>query len=286
MVTITSGFAMKCRRACVVAVAISFSVAPATQGQEFARVLRNGDQATLSVYGPRPVDLAAKKLVDEFGVAVNVEDPVSMYREDVQEIGVTRSGEPLLIPKAWPLETRLALRSSGSLRNVGQAVRELAEAASLASPFQYRIDTDGRVHTLIPSRTRDKHGRSVELPPILDRRVTIPPGTRRIFEHANLLMQALQQQTGVRISCCQTAVAGIPWGSTVVSFEARNEVARSALLRLLRREPGRNRLARNESGGFVLVKSDPGREHWHWLMRCQPGQAWCFINVAAVPEKP
>ena len=139
MVTITSGFAMKCRRACVVAVAISFSVAPATQGQEFARVLRNGDQATLSVYGPRPVDLAAKKLVDEFGVAVNVEDPVSMYREDVQEIGVTRSGEPLLIPKAWPLETRLALRSSGSLRNVGQAVRDLAEAASLASPFQYRI---------------------------------------------------------------------------------------------------------------------------------------------------
>jgi hypothetical protein len=36
------------------------------------------------VFGPRPVDLAAKKLVDEFGVAINVEDPLYVYGDDVQ----------------------------------------------------------------------------------------------------------------------------------------------------------------------------------------------------------
>ena len=42
-------------------------------------MLRNGDEATLSAYGRHSVYLAAKKLVDEFGVAINVEDGVYLY---------------------------------------------------------------------------------------------------------------------------------------------------------------------------------------------------------------
>jgi hypothetical protein len=256
------------------------------QGQEFASVLRNGEQATLSMFGPRPVDLAAKKLVDEFGIAINVEDPVYIYRDDVQDIGVAQSGKRLLIPRASLLEMRLNLRADGSLLNVRQVVLDLVDTANAQLPFLYRIDTDGDVFTLVGTRTRNEQGESVELTPILDRRVTIPSGTRKIIEHVNLLTQALEQQTGVRISCCQAAVGGIPWGSTVVSFEGRDEPARSALLRLVRSEPGRDRLVRNEQGGaFRLVKSEPGREHWHWMMRCQPGEAWCFINVAAIPDR-
>jgi hypothetical protein len=278
---------MKYRTAFLPVVVIAFSVVVAARGQEFARVLRNGEQATLSVFGPRPVDLAAKKLVDEFGVAINVEDPVYIFRDDVQDTGVARSDKRVLIPKASLLEMRFDLRADGSLLDVRQVVRDLVDTANVQLPFQYRIDNDGGVFTLVASRTRDEQGRSVELTPILDRHVTVPSGIRKIFEHVNLLMETLQQQTGVRISCCQAAVSGIPWGSTVVSFEARDEPARNALLRLLRSEPGRDRLVRAEQGGsFHLVKSEPGREHWHWMMRCQPGEQWCFINVAAIPERP
>src|SRR4029077_17544588 len=60
--------AMRRGTAALSALVIAFSVVLTAQGQEFARVLRNGEQATLSVFGPRPVDLAAKKLVDEFRV--------------------------------------------------------------------------------------------------------------------------------------------------------------------------------------------------------------------------
>jgi len=268
---------------CVVGLALVGSA----QGQEFARVLRNGEQATLSVFGPRPVDLAAKKLVDEFGVAINVEDPLYFYGDDVQFSHVAASGKRVMIPKAVLLEMSFALNQDGSVRNIGQVVETLRETANRQLPFAYRIDNDRDVFTLVPTRTRDEQGRSVDLTPLLDRQVTVPIGTRRIFEHVNLLTESLQQQTGVRLSCCQGAVGGILWGSTVTSFEARDEPARSALLRLLRSEPGRDRLVPIEhTGASRLVKADPGREHWHWLMRCQPGEAWCFINVAAIPEKP
>ena len=264
--------------------AIPFAIA--AHAQEFARVLTNGDHATLSVSGHRPVDLAARKLVEEFGIAINVEDPVYLYRDDVEDIGATRSGGRLLVPKPSLLEIPLDVRADGALADVPQVVRDLRDTANRQFPFAFRIDTDGSVFTLIATRTRDEQGRSVQLTPILDRHVTIPPGTRKIFEHVNLLTESLQQQTGVRVSCCQAAVAGIPWGSTVVTFEATDEPARSILLRLLRSEPGRNRVLRNEEGGaFHVVKSDPEREHWHWSMRCQPASAWCFINVAAIPEQ-
>jgi len=280
------GFTMRRRTSLAFVCVIALAVVVGAQGQEFARVLRNGEHATLSVFGGRPVDLAARKLVDEFGVAINVEDPLYTYRGDVQDIGTARSGRRLFIPKASLLEMGLDLRADGSPSDVRQAVHNLADAANSQLPFGYRIDSDGDVFTLVATRTRDEEGRSVELTPILDRHVTIPLGTRTIFEHVHLLTESLQQQTGVHVGCCQTAVGGIPWGSTVVTFEARDEPARTALLRLVRSEPGRDRLVRNEAGGgFHLVKSEPGREHWHWTMRCQPGEAWCSINVAAIPEK-
>ena len=45
------------------------------QNPELGRVERRGDQATLIVDGPRPVDSAAMTLAQEFGIRVNVEDP-------------------------------------------------------------------------------------------------------------------------------------------------------------------------------------------------------------------
>src|SRR5436190_21321220 len=105
---------MKCRTAFLPPLVIALSVVLASQGQEFARVLRNGEQATLSVFGPRPVDVAAKKLVDEFGVVINVEDPLYFYGDDVQFSHVAASGKRVTIPRAALLEMRVDLRPDGS----------------------------------------------------------------------------------------------------------------------------------------------------------------------------
>ena len=265
---------------------IAIPVVVGAQAQEFARVLRDGDRATLSVFGTRPVDIAARQLVKEFGIALNVEDPVYLYRDDVEDRGVTRSGKRLLVPTPALLEMPLAVRADGSLPDVLQAVSDLRDTANRLFPFEFRIDSDGDVFTLIPTRTRDEQGRSVLVTPLLDRRVTIPLGTRRVFEHVTLLTDSVQRQTGVRVSCCQGAVTGIPWGSTVVTFEAKNEPARNVLIRLLRSEPRRDRFLRNDEGTVLALVKSVSEQDWHWTMRCQLGEAWCFIDVAAVPDKP
>jgi hypothetical protein len=289
---------MKHRTALAVSLGIVFSGLVAAQPEEFARLVRNGEQATLSVFGPRPVDLAAQKLVDEFSVVVNVEDPFYVYRDDVQDITTSRGaslGRRWLIPKAASIEIRIDLRPDGSLQDARQVLVDLVETANAQLPFAYRIERDGDTFTLVPTRTRDEQGRSVEMAPILDRHVTIPLGTRKIFEQVNLLTHALEEQTGFHIACCQTNVGGIPWGSTVVSFEARDEPARSAFLRLVRSEPKGNHLVRIEPGRYHLVPNEPGGYYWH--MRCTVSgssdpappagtKAWCFINVANIPNRP
>ena len=266
--------------------AIAAPVIIGAQAQEFARVLRDGDRAALSVFGTRPVDIAARQLVKEFGIALNVEDPVYLHGDDVEDRGITRSGKRLLVPTPALLEMPLHLRADGSLADVRQAVSDLRDTANRLFPFEFRIDSEGDVFTLIPTRSRDEHGRSVSVTPLLDRRVTIPVGTRTIVEHVQILTDSIQRQTEVRVSCCQGAVTGIPWGSTVVTFGAHDELARNVLLRLLRSEPGRDPFVRSDEGTVLPLTRAPDREHWRWTMRCQPGQAWCAINVAAIPDKP
>src|SRR5438477_83425 len=100
------------------------------QNPEAGRVERNGDQATLIVECPRPVDSAAITLAQEFGIRVNVEDPPYVY----------------------------SVRSDGIPTDIHGVVRKLAETANAQFPFGYRFDVDGNWFTLVPTHTRDRLG--------------------------------------------------------------------------------------------------------------------------------
>ena len=65
---------MRCRTALLPSLVIVFSGLVIAQEQEFARLLRSGDEATLSVFSGRPLDSAVEALAREFGIQVNVED--------------------------------------------------------------------------------------------------------------------------------------------------------------------------------------------------------------------
>ncbi|MEQ1883357.1 MAG: hypothetical protein ABL878_20585, partial [Burkholderiales bacterium] len=69
-------------------------------------------------------------------------------------------------------------------------------------------------------------------------------------------------QTGLRVSCCQSAVAGIPWGMGEIAFEANNEPARNVLT-------------------MLIAAAAPGESNRaFWLQRCDPlPSTWCFINL-------
>jgi hypothetical protein len=259
------------RLALVASLVIAMQGLPSAEEAEFARVVRNGETATLRVFGARPVDLAARKLVDEFALAVNIEDPFYMNLQDLEEVKPPRaagSGSRLLTPKSSSLEMRLELNADGSLRDARKVVQDLVDAANTKLPFQYRVDTDGGVFTLVATRTRDDRGRSVELNPMFDRQVTVPLGTRTVLEHVRLLTQALGEQTGFHFDCCDPVAGASAWGTNIISFEAREEMARTVLLRLIRNVPATPQQVSRESGQYS------------WSMRCQPRESSCSINVA------
>lgn len=241
------------------------------QPPEAGRIVRNGDTATLIVDSGRPVDSAAITLAEQFGIVVSVEDPPYIYREDIKDVAaefsrVKNLPSRMLVPKGGRLEVRFDLGAHGAPANIRALLQRVANAANAAFPFAYRIDETHGALALVPTRTRDLLGRVVEITPLMDRRVTIPLGTRTMIETARLMTDALSAQTGVHVSCCQSVVGGVPWGLPVVKFEAHDEPARSVLRRLIGAEIG----------------DKPDR--YAYSQRCDPAPSgWCVITLRYVP---
>jgi hypothetical protein len=237
------------------------------QSPEAGRVERDGNHATLVVDSSRPVDSAAITIAEHFGVPVNSEDPPYVYKDDVKDVTADawrrlHPSERALIPKGGRLEVQFALRPDGSPEDMRGLLQELIDTANGQFPFGYRLDVDGDSFSLVPTHTRDLLGHVVAITPLLDRRITIPLGTRSVAETVNLMTAQLSAQTGLHVSCCQAVVAGIPWGTKKVDFEAHDEPARTVLRRL-------------------IVSELQGRPNgYYWLQRCDPlPSQWCFVNL-------
>ena len=240
------------------------------QDPELGRIEISSGEAILTVDSPRPVDSAAKTLAGRYGIVINSEDPQYLYSDDMQdrtaEIARTpRPGLRVFVPKGGRLEVRFRVKPDGSPQDLEELLQAVVDAANVQFPFSYRLEMNGDdAYTFVPTTTRDTQGRLIDLPALLDQKITIPLGTRSVIEHAKLITDALSAQTGFHVSCCQAFVAGIPWGMENVSFEARDETARSVLLR--------------------LISSVKGR--YYYLERCDPvspgRETWCFINVQAL----
>ena len=257
-------------RHCITISILTSAATISAQVREEGNVHRLGDRAVLIVDAPRPVDVAAITLAREFGIAVSVEDPPYVFKDDVKDVTaeVSRVANPqrrILIPKGGKLEVRFSLKPDGSPHDVAALLQDLVAAANAAVPYAYRLDKGGARYVLIPSRMRDAMGRLTEYTSLLDRRVTIPAGTRAIHASATLMAESLSAQTGLRVSCCQSSVAGIPWGMPEIPFEAKNEPARDILARL-------------------IAAASPRRAgQTYWLQRCDPlPSAWCFINLGTI----
>ena len=65
---------------CLLAV---WGLAAVGQSPEAGRVERNGNQATLIIENPRPLDSAAITLAEQFGIPVSTEDPPYVFQDDI-----------------------------------------------------------------------------------------------------------------------------------------------------------------------------------------------------------
>jgi hypothetical protein len=252
---------------------LALTLALFAQSPEEGRITRTGERAILHVESPRPLDSAAMTLARYYGISVSVEDPPYIFEGDVKDVTAEVARTPnlshrVLIPKGGTLEVSFPVGADDFPADVPRLLENIVKAANESYPFAYRLDSTGGRFTLIPTQTRDASGSLTKITPLLDRHVTIPLATRTIIETAALMAEALSAETGLRVSCCQSVIAGYPWGMSKISFEAHDEPVRSVLTRLI---------AANLQG-----KPD----HSYWLQRCDPlPSKWCFINLSFA-EKP
>lgn len=193
---------------------------------------------------------------------VSVEDPPYIHDQDMQDATGVKSHHRVLVPRGGRLELNFPVRDDGFPVDPKALIEQLVEQANAQFPYAYRLDNGGGLFTIVPTKMRDTKGTIADIVPLLDRRVNIPLGERTIAETANLMAADLSAQTGLRVNCCQAAVAGVPWGGAKISFEAKNEPARSVLRRLI--------------AASLAGKPD----HYYWVQRCDPLPSdWCFINL-------
>ena len=209
-------------------------LAAAAQKPDTVRVVCEGALCTLSVNTFRALDAVATELHSRFGIPVSAENPIVQFRGDMIDASVEnpklRPGT--LVPARWGFNVSFAIRPDGSLFDHRELLRSMVAAANEHSGFGWRLDDNDGLFSFVATRTHDTQGRSVEATPLLDRLVTIAPGTRRINESAALMSAELSKQTGLQVSCCESFVAGVRWGMEQMPFAAENEPARVVLRRL------------------------------------------------------
>lgn len=224
-----------------------------------------GPEGKLVVEGGRPVADAALAFAARFGMAISVEDPSYEFEGDLVDVtGLSEPGKlahTVFVPRGGRLEVAFEAMADGRPANRIKLVDDLIEAANRELPFAYRLDVAAMPFAIVPTKTRNARGEIVEFTPLLDRIVSIPRGRRKVHESASLLAEALSDQTGLMISCCQGSMGSYPWGMQDTEFAASEEPARDVLRRLLKLTPGR----------------------YIWLLICDPSlRQFCFINLHQV----
>ena len=244
------------------------SIAGGAQTRECGIVTRNGNNVTMVVDEIRPVDALANTLAQRFGIVLSAEEPEYQFADDFEDV---RTADPewsaqhpkahYQVPKRRRIEIQFSISPSGTPIDVPALLKEVVQKSNQQTPFGYRLSIDGEFSTLVPTTTRDSKGVVIQRVPLLDRSVSIPFGKRTIAEHGKLMADSLSAQTGLKISCCQTFVAGRPWGQSAVEFGAKDETARKVLEQLIEL---------NQQSNTVTSRN-------YWLLRCDSG--YCFVDV-------
>jgi hypothetical protein len=246
------------------------------QSSDCASVTVTENEVTVSSNSWDPVLAVATTLHDRYGIRVSVESPKWAFPVDTEDVAIAdpqfsahHENVHYLMMKRHIVQVRFKPADAPPPDSL---LHELLEQANKEMPYAYRLDTVGDEYVLVPTKTRNSAGELEEVKPLLDHHVSIPAGLRPIAQHARLMADQLSEQTGLHVSCCQTLVAGVPWGQAEVLFHADDEPARGVLRELIRLEQ------QQDSQGSNRHPRHPPYDYW--TVRCDgTGAPWCFIEV-------
>lgn len=248
----------------------------AAQSSECAAIRKNGNEITLSAHSWDPVRVLARTLADRFGISLSVEAPKWAFPMDAEDVAIadpefsaTHNNVHYQVMRFHTMNVTFPVGADGQPDDVPGLFQKIRDAANEEMPYAYRLDISGKDYALVPTKTLDSAGKPEDVQPLLVRHVTIPAGTRSIALHAHMMADDLSKQTGLHVACCQSVVAGIPWGMAKLTFEAQDKPAREVLRALIHAEDEANSAAPSRHGAYE-----------HYSVGCDgTGAPWCFIEV-------
>ena len=189
---------------CLLARLLVCSVLGAAQGSDCSSINKTQDVVTLTAESWDPALAIARTLADRYGISVSIEAPKWALPSDTEDVAVA---DPVFsvqhgdvhyrIMKRHVVQVRFSALGNGLPNDVPGLLRQVADTANKEMPYAYRLDVSGNNYALVRMRIRNSKGELEDVQPLLDRHVTIPPGTCSIAEHAKLMADQLGQQTGI-----------------------------------------------------------------------------------------
>jgi hypothetical protein len=248
------------------------------QQSDCASISRRGTEVILTANSWDPVLAIGETLSDTYGVNVSVESPKWDFPNEAEDVTLAdpqysheHPTAHYMVIKPHTLEVRFnATGGRINPNDVLSVLRQLVDVANTEMPYAYRLDVNAEDFVIVPTRGKSSTGAMDDVQPLLDRRVTIPPAMRPIYEHGRLLAEQLSKESGLHVGCCQSMVSGIPWGGAKVFYGANDKPAREVLRALIQ--------LNQESS----TARSPRPYFDHWVVRCDgTGSPWCFIDVAS-----
>jgi len=240
--------------------------------REYGRIERHGATATLVAAGSRPLDIAAATLSACLGISVSSEDPRYHYLGDLLDVTAPQwsAEHPLshvYAARPGKVEITFPVLADGSPADTLKLLADTAHQANQRQPYAYKVYArtlpNKTIYSFVPTRTHDENGVLKAVAASLDTSVTIPPQTNQIANLASEMARQVSKSSGLQFSCCQSLVAGWPWGGKSITYRADHIPAREALEDLMLKD------------GSAEIYS----------LRCELlDQRFCFIDVFPVTD--
>ena len=173
----------------------------------------------------------AELLEPKLGLPIDYEDPQYAFPGDIADVtaSVARSpmpaGQRVLVPRGGTLGINLAagLAPAAAIQGLLQA----HSAAGGAGTFDLR-QTAGRIE-IVAIAAKGQDGKVVNITPVLDTPITVPPQQWTGSELVEFVCQAVSQASGTTVSSGMVPTNLL--NQSTFTLEASNEPARSVLLR-------------------------------------------------------
>jgi hypothetical protein len=211
---------------------------------------------TVTVEGVRPVAKAVEKLEQIYNVPITYEDIRYVHESEMKSDDQGRSiikGGAVSFTHRTPVtsETALGVRNTQAVNAVAEVLKSYN--ATRGTEVFTVIAGDEALH-VVPVQSTDTSGRMERIQPLLDTRVSIPPGQRTAEQVIDEIAKSLSDATG-RVIGTGTLEPRAAFRRHKTDITASNEPAHSVLARLFKEIPVGYTSRPNKAGGFHLVPS-------------------------------